>query len=61
MNKPSSQTPDYFDLDPSRHPAKINLQLPGSVLEKLQHLSSEEGRSIDELIPEILDNSLGDT
>jgi len=61
MNKPSSQTPDHFDLDPARHPVKINLQLPRSVLEKLQHQSSVTGRSIDELILEILDNSLEDT
>ena len=58
MSDASSQVPDYFDLDPSKHPVKVELQLPGLVLEKLYQLSQASGRSMDELVLEILDNSL---
>ena len=47
-----------FRLDPSRFPRSLELSLAPEVLEALQEQARENGRSIDEIILGILDQSM---
>ncbi len=51
---------DSFRIDPAKLPRYFDIDLPTSVAEHLDKLSAESGRSIDELILEILDRGLQD-
>lgn len=47
-----------FSLDPTRFPRSLDLNLAPEVLEILRERARASGRSIDELILEILNRSL---
>jgi hypothetical protein len=51
---------DCFRLDPGKLPKKVNVDLPPAVAEYLEKLVGASGRSMDELILEILDKGLQD-
>jgi predicted DNA-binding protein len=51
---------DDFLLDPDRLPKKLDVDLPPELAERLMKVSAVSGRSVDELILEILDKFLGD-
>jgi hypothetical protein len=50
-----------FRLDPSRFPRSLELSLDPEVLEQLQEQARATGRSVDEIILEILDQSMQQT
>lgn len=58
MTDQSSAAPDFFSLERHRHPVRLDLELSESTMAKLKQLSAETGRDVDELILEILDQSL---
>ena len=45
-------------LDPERMPQKLQINLPGELLAVLQQKAALTGRSIDEIILEMLDREL---
>lgn len=45
---------DRWQLDPSRFPRRLDLELPVAVLEQLEHLSTSTGYSLAELAASIL-------
>lgn len=49
---------DRFSIDPAKLPKQLDLELPAPVFEQLNKISAKTGRSIDELILEILDSHL---
>jgi hypothetical protein len=49
---------DRFSIDPTKLPKQLDLELPAPVFEQLNKIAAETGRSIDELILEILDSHL---
>ena len=51
---------DRYRIDPTKLPKPIELDLMPELKEKLHALSERSGRSIDELILEILDRALRD-
>lgn len=55
-----SIVPDCFDLDPMRMPLRVDLDLPPHILDKLQDQSDATGRSLDEIILEIIGKSVCD-
>lgn len=55
-----SSVPDHFDLDPRRMPLRVDLELPQKVRGKLEMISAATGRSMDEVILEILASSVDD-
>lgn len=52
-----SPVPDHFDLDPGRMPLRVDLELSEKVHRKLEMMCAATGRSIDEVILEILASS----
>lgn len=51
---------DQFRIDPTKLPRQLDIDLPPAVLEQLQKDAAATGRSVDELILEILDRYLQD-
>lgn len=49
-----------FRIDPSRLPKQLDIDLPTELLEQLEKTAAATGRSVDELILEILDQYLQD-
>ena len=49
-----------FDFDPSKLPQKLEIDIPARVMETLEKKSEATGRSIDELILELIDEGLGE-
>ena len=49
---------DRFKIDPTKLPQPLELELPVRVLEQVTKLAAQTGRSVDELILEILDSHL---
>ncbi len=58
MNTP--ETDDRFRLNPSKLPKQIKIDLSAEVAEQLRKSAAATGRSINELIVEILDRHLQD-
>ena len=56
----NSADEDCFYLDPSKLPKQINIDMPPAVAEHLRKVIAATGRSMDELIIEILDKGLQD-
>jgi hypothetical protein len=54
MGQPDSD----WRLDPERMPQKLQINLPGELLAVLQQKAALTGRSIDEIILEMLDREL---
>jgi hypothetical protein len=55
----STPEDDYrFKIDPTKLPQPLELELPVRVLEQVTKLAAQTGRSVDELILEILDSHL---
>jgi fructose-1,6-bisphosphatase/sedoheptulose 1,7-bisphosphatase-like protein len=51
---------DYYRIDPIKLPKQIDIDLSPAVEEQLLKLAAATGRSVDELILEILDQGLQD-
>jgi predicted DNA-binding protein len=49
-----------FRLDPSKLPQKLDIDLPPALAEHLRRTAAATGRSVDELILEIIDRYLQD-
>jgi predicted DNA-binding protein len=49
---------DNFGIDPGKLPKQMDLDLPAKLLEQLENTAAATGRSVDELILEILDRYL---
>jgi len=49
-----------FKLDPSKFPQKLEIDIPPRVMETLEKKSAATGRSVDELILELIDEGLGE-
>lgn len=47
-------------LDPSRFPQRLDLELDPVVIERLQELADRSGRSISEVAAELLGRQMGD-
>ena len=56
----NSAAEDCFYLDPDKLPKQINIDMPPAVAEHLRKVIAATGRSMDELIIEILDKGLQD-
>ena len=56
----TSDNEDLFRIDPSNLPKKLDIDLPPALLEQLEKHAAATGRSLDELILEILDHHLED-
>jgi hypothetical protein len=56
----TSDNEDLFQIDPSRFPKKIDIDLPPTLIEQLEKHAAATGRSLDELILEILDRHIDD-
>jgi hypothetical protein len=54
------QSDDKFKFDPQKLPRRIELDLPPHIQEYLEKLVATTGRSMDELILEMLDKDLQD-
>lgn len=53
-----SNVPDCFDLNRMRMPHRVDLDLPPHILAKLKEQSDATGRSLDEIILEIIGKSV---
>ena len=51
---------DRYRLDPEKLPKQLDIDLSPEVLERLQEVAAKSGRTLDELILEILDKYLQD-
>jgi predicted DNA-binding protein len=49
---------DQLKIDPLRLPKSLELELPAEVLERLQKTAAATGRSLDEILLEILNRGL---
>ena len=49
---------DRFKIDPTKLPQPLEIELSDRTLEQLTKLAAQTGRSVDELILEILDSHL---
>jgi hypothetical protein len=49
-----------FHFDPSKFTQKLEIDIPPRVMEILEKKSEATGRSIDELILELIDEGLGE-
>ena len=49
-----------FKIDPSKLPKQIEIDVPQRLLEQLEKKSKETGRSLDELLLELLDKEMGE-
>jgi hypothetical protein len=56
----ASDSEDRYRIDPSKLPKQLDIDLPPHVEEQLLKLAAATGRSLDELILEILDQYLQD-
>lgn len=59
MPETPDPTPEAFKLDPRKLPTTVELELSPSTLEQLERRAGATGRSIDELILELLNQELG--
>ena len=55
-----SPVPDQFDLDPGRIPLRVDLELSDKMRRKLEMICVATGRSLDEVILQILAKSVDD-
>jgi predicted DNA-binding protein len=55
-----SDNEDRFRIDPEKLPKQVDLDLPPALVEQLLRTAARTGRSMDELILEILDQYLQD-
>jgi hypothetical protein len=55
-----SNDDDHYRIDPSKLPKQLDIDLPSALEEQLLKLAARTGRSVDELILEILDQYLRD-
>ncbi len=55
-----SHDEDRYRIDPSKLPKQIDIDLPPEVEDRLRKIAPMTGRSLDELILEILDQGLQD-
>ena len=53
-----SESEDLFRIDPGKLPKQLDIDLPPDVAEQLEKTAAATGRSVDELILEILDQYL---
>lgn len=51
---------DQYKIDPSKLPKQLDIDLPPEVAAQLEKDAAEVGRSVDELILDILDRYLQD-
>lgn len=56
----NDQQEDRYRLDPEKFPKQLDIDLDQETLERLQEVAARSGRSVDELILEILDQYLQD-
>jgi predicted DNA-binding protein len=56
----ASDSEDRYRIDPDKLPKQIDIDLPPRLEERLLKLAAATGRSLDELILEILDKHLQD-
>jgi hypothetical protein len=49
-----------FALDPNKFPQKLEIAIPPRVMEYLENKSAVTGRSVDELVLELIDEGLGE-
>jgi hypothetical protein len=56
----TSEDESRYRIDPSKLPKQIDIDLSPAVEEQLRKLAAATGRSVDELILEILDQGLQD-
>ena len=56
----NDQQEDRYRLDPEKFPKQLDIDLDQETLERLQKVAARSGRSVDELILEILDQYLQD-
>ncbi len=49
---------DRYQIDPGKLPKQLDIDLPPDVAEQLEKTAAATGRSVDELILEILDRYL---
>jgi hypothetical protein len=49
---------DPWQMDPSKLPQQLELELPGAVMDWLEQESAQTGRSLNELILELIDQGL---
>jgi len=56
----SKDAEDQFKIDPTKLPKQLDIDIPPELLEKLEKTAAATGRSLDELILEILDHGLQD-
>ena len=49
-----------FKLDPSKFPQKLEIDIPPRVMAILEKKAATSGRSIDELVLELIDEGLGE-
>ncbi len=52
------ESEDRFRIDPDKLPKQLDIDLPPDVAEQLEKTAAATGRSVDELILEILDRYL---
>jgi plasmid stability protein len=53
-----SESEDQFRIDPDKLPKQLDIDLPSDVAEQLEKTAVATGRSVEELILEILDQYL---
>lgn len=58
MTKLSKENPDSHFFDMTSQKARIDFQIPTSTLNKLHTLSTQTGKSINDLIIQLLNQSL---
>jgi predicted DNA-binding protein len=56
----TSDNEDLYRIDPSKLPKQLDMNLPSELIEQLEKHAAATGRSLDELILEILDRHLED-
>ena len=56
----TSDNQDLLRIDPSKLPKKLDIDLSPALIEQLEKHAAATGRSLDELILEILDRHLED-
>jgi hypothetical protein len=54
----NSDNGDRYRIDPNKLPKQIEIEIPSDLKESLLNMAEGSGRSIDELILDILDKAL---
>ncbi len=54
----NSDNGDRYRIDPNKLPRQIEIEIPSDLKESLLNMAEASGRSIDELILDILDKAL---